>query len=117
MLEQNEEDDQNGGNDNCGLKNGNQIHNSSIIGDLLAVDKVFVGLSAELTLALEESVVSDGETVRFFVDAGDEAGDVRVLRQFSGLKAGLGRNDDFDEGGFAVVAGFVATNDGDFMRR
>ena len=70
-------------------------------------------LFVELAFALEECVVGDGETVGFFVDASDEAGDMRILRKLDGLEILAGWDDDFDGGRLAVVAGFVATDDGD----
>ena len=70
-------------------------------------------LFSELALAFEERVVGDGEAMGFFVDAGDEAGDVGILGELSGAEAFGGRDDEFDGGRFAVVAGFVAANYGD----
>ena len=69
-------------------------------------------LFVELAFALEECVISDGETVGLFVDAGDEARDVRVVRELDRLEAIFSRDDDFDGGGFAVVAGLVTADDG-----
>ena len=56
-------------------------------------------------------MVSNGEAMRFFVNAGDEFGDVGFAAGFDWI---LILHDDFEGGVVGMVARFVAADDWDF---